>query len=214
MKKCLYIVILATIVAVSCTVTGTLNEEYIVRNEEPDSSEEVSIITFTLNKSGVVSIGIGGSGVVTINWGDGTPAAQHNLSQNIVAFERTYTNSTSRTITISGKSITFLECISNQITSVNASKITTLTHFNFSYNQLTALDLSANTALMTVNCSDNEMDAAALDAFLLSLHSNYIPSGKSVIISGNPGINAYQNKQIAINNGWSVDDFNIVFTIK
>ena len=59
--------------------------------------------------------------------------------------------------TLYAKSLTYLDCNSNQITSLDVSENTALTYLGCSYNQLTSLDVSANTALTDLNCKSNQL---------------------------------------------------------
>ena len=70
---------------------------------------------------------------------------------------RTYTL-TSQTVTIRGD-VTFLNCSSNQLTTLDVSKNTALKGLYCYNNQLTALDVSKNTALTELDCSKNQLTA-------------------------------------------------------
>ena len=59
--------------------------------------------------------------------------------------------------TLYAKSLTYLNCNSNQLTSLDVSEKTALTYLSCSYNQLTSLDVSANTALTDLNCTSNQL---------------------------------------------------------
>ena len=217
--------ILTALISASCTITGTLYEDAISPQPLDDAPPQM---TLTSNKSGDVTLLISGSGDVTVDWGAAGATVETLTVFNNTSFTRRYSSSISRTITISGKNITRLTCSNNQITSIDVSEITTLTHLLCSGNELTGLlDLSKNihlitlicsennltglnvvgcNALATLNCSFNNMNAAALDALLLSLHDNVIAVGKMVLINDNPGTEACQNKVIAVDNGWEVID--------
>jgi len=53
--------------------------------------------------------------------------------------------------------LTHLECVSNQLTSLDVSNNTNLTELSCQHNQLTSLDVSNNTALTYLNCSANQL---------------------------------------------------------
>lgn len=53
--------------------------------------------------------------------------------------------------------LTDLNCVDNQLTSLDVSKNTALTGLACSYNQLTSLDVSKNTALTDLNCNNNQL---------------------------------------------------------
>jgi hypothetical protein len=78
------------------------------------------------------------------------------------------------------KSLTYLSCSSNQLTSLDVSANTALTLLSCSSNQLTSLDVSANTALTFLNCSSNQLtslDVSANTALTnLDCYSNQLTS--------------------------------------
>ena len=63
---------------------------------------------------------------------------------------------TSQTVTIRGD-VTYLECSSNQLTSLDVSDCTALTYLDCDYNQLTSLDVSGCTALTRLDCDYNQL---------------------------------------------------------
>ena len=94
---------------------------------------------------------LGGSGVATVDWGDGTEKVSLTLHEansygNGVAFSHTYPDKSIRTITINGDNITSLVDFDNYITGLDVSCCTELTNLSF-FGKLTKLNLSKNTAL-------------------------------------------------------------------
>ena len=149
--KSIIISCITVITAASCTLTGTL---YETLPEIPEGAK----ITLTTNKMGEVTLGIAGSGAVTINWDDGSPAEQLMLSGENVNFRRSYSHTIPRTITITGKDVTRLNCSGNQVQNLDISENTKLTHLLCSANQLEGvLDLSANTLLASLICDNNQL---------------------------------------------------------
>ena len=59
--------------------------------------------------------------------------------------------------TLYAKSLTYLNCSGNGLTSLDVSENTALAHLNCSNNELTSLDVSENTALTYLNCNNNEL---------------------------------------------------------
>ena len=101
---------------------------------------------------------LAGSGVVTIDWGDGSEKITLTLTEGVNnTFRRVYLNASIRTITVSGDSITKLNCEFRHLTSLDVSKNTALTKLYCSDNQLTSLDVSKNTALTDLGCSRNQL---------------------------------------------------------
>ena len=60
--------------------------------------------------------------------------------------------------------LTYLNCGSNQLTSLDVSANTALTTLWCYYNQLESLDVSANTALMVLECDDNQLTSLDVSA--------------------------------------------------
>lgn len=57
----------------------------------------------------------------------------------------------------SNTALTYLMCVGNPLTSLDVSNNTALTYLNCHVNQLTSLDLSKNTALTYLSCSGNQL---------------------------------------------------------
>ncbi|PTT04385.1 hypothetical protein DBR27_09505 [Flavobacterium sp. HMWF030] len=78
------------------------------------------------------------------------------------------------------KALQILSCLYNQLTSVDISNNTNLTHLNIDGNKLTKLDIAKNTKLTELTCDDNQI--ASLDLSFtpllteLSLNSNPVTS--------------------------------------
>ena len=162
-------------------------------------------ITMTLNKPGEVSFLIAGSGTMIINWGNGKDCETYTLSEydddfllnHRYSHTYAYYDTIRRTIAIQGNNITHLNCIENQISSLDVSnnsalkglwcfenQITNLDlHHNtalqilwFVGSQLTNLDLSANIALTSLTCNNNQ---------LRSLNVNHNPALTDLCCYGN-----------------------------
>ena len=126
-----------------------LTSTYTVAANEPKQ------MTMTTSKLGEVWIGLEGSGTATIDWGDGTPTETITLSDSLAAYGHNYSNTIARTISITGKNITRLECSFNQLTSLDVSRNTTLKQLGCSFNQLTSLNINRNTELAFLSCLHN-----------------------------------------------------------
>ena len=104
-----------------------------------------------------VSLGIGGSGTATVQWGDGNTQTLE-LIEIPKTIKHTYAAATSeRKITVTGNRITLLGCSDNQLTSLDLSKNPKLVSLECSTNKLTVLDLSKNTGLAALECSGNSL---------------------------------------------------------
>ena len=112
---------------------------------------------------------ITGSGMATIDWGDGTEVETFTLScdgtKHYAGKHRhSYSDNNSfRSIIITGN-ITKFTCSDNdpndsyfKLTRLDVSNNTALTYLNCSNNQLTNLDVSKNTALTYLDCSENQL---------------------------------------------------------
>jgi len=169
---------------------ATLLNTYIYpRNEYPDqdiSVDATSIMTMTTAKEGEVTLQIGGTGKMVIDWGDGTPFEVYSAFGSDWSDSHIYTHSystvISRTITIYGENITLFNCgfiyagyRNNQITSLDVSKNTALTELYCENNQLEILYVSKNTALTTLYCSNNQLEILDLskNIALTFLYCNY-----------------------------------------
>ena len=156
MKKMIFIII---IVVVGLTTAC---------DKENATDENVAKMTMTTAKEGLVRFSLDGKGTAVINWGDGTNETITFMG-SMTDHSHTYINSTIRTITIIGDSITYLCCghnpgntgdmYNNQLKSLDVSDNTTLIYLECSNNQLTALDVSKNNALKSLGCHNNQLTA-------------------------------------------------------
>jgi len=94
-----------------------------------------------------------GEGDISIDWGDGKKETK-DIDDWI---DHNYDENSEHTITITGKNITYLGCLEQQITSLDVSKHTKLIALNCYKNELTSLDVSKNTALESLSCNENEL---------------------------------------------------------
>lgn len=96
---------------------------------------------------GTTDIVIAGSTVIDP---DGPTSGEHDIEHN-------YDDDNSHTITVTASNITYIKCGSNDLTSLDISKIITLTNLKVSSNySLTSLDLSNNKELEILHCNYNK----------------------------------------------------------
>ena len=158
-------------------------------------------IKMTTEESGV-GFYLAGSGVATVDWGDGSEKVSLTLNEEGVLFRHDYPSATIRTITINGDNITVLRCTSSQVTSLDVRGATALTQL-FAIGNFTSLDVSKNTALTKLEVG-HQLTAAALNALFGTLHSNTISGEtKTINIYGNPGA-ADCDRGIAESKGWTI----------
>jgi len=111
---------------------------------------------------GKVCISVDGTGTATINWGDGSENETYKFIESDIEggnirLSHQYIEEIEYTITITGDNITGLFVNQNNLTSLDVSKCTTLTHLDCDYNQLIKLDMSQNTALTQLECACNSL---------------------------------------------------------
>ena len=129
--------------------------EYKVANNEADTMQ----ITMTTTRQNVW-VTLAGSGLVTIDWGDGNIHRMERIDNSWGRREYNYNSSASRTITIIGKNITGLRVENdNGLTDIDVSKCISLEVLWCHGNNLTTLDVSKNTMLISLNCSQNKLTA-------------------------------------------------------
>lgn len=123
---------------------------------------------------------LGGKSTFTIDWNDGSAIETHSFTyqpDNLSGYFHTYSDRSSRTITLTGGNIsqlavegniisldmrdnialTSLNCNLNALKELDVSKNTILNSLSCNYNPLKSLDLSKNTSLMWLDCSINRL---------------------------------------------------------
>ena len=108
------------------------------------------VITMTTTKAigEEICLGIEANGNVTIEGAQEAGQAG--------AYGSKYYTIKSQVVVIRGD-VTELNCLWNQLTSLDVSKNTALTELDCTYNQLTGLDVSKNTALTDLGCGWNQL---------------------------------------------------------
>ena len=108
-------------------------------------------IKMTTEQGGDFGFSLKGSGVATVDWGDGSEKVTLTLNEDReVEFKHTYPSATIRTININGDNITGLFC--KDITSLDVSRCTELTVLRCNSYYLKSLDVSKNIKLTTLSC--------------------------------------------------------------
>jgi hypothetical protein len=127
----------------------------------------------TTEKDGGVYFYLSGSGVATVDWGDGSEKVTLTLNENDIKnwansvrsssdgdgvwFSHTYSTASIRTVTVNGDNITEFRCTDADIwTSLDLSKNTELQSLLCARTLLTSLDLSKNTVLTHLCVNENE----------------------------------------------------------
>jgi len=181
-----------------------------------------SVMTMTTSSDNV-KIRLAGSGTVTIDWGDGSEIITSTLKEyksrwwHKREFSFKYANASSRTITITGESIThlgcngnknsgldvssldvtnnpaltFLECLSCQFTSLDVSNNPALRYLEIRFcNQLTSLDVSKNTKLSRLICQGTGLTSLDVsnNKALTGLDCSMNHNLKNLDVSNNPAL--------------------------
>jgi hypothetical protein len=178
---------------------------------------------------------------ISINWGDGT-VEKFTPNGEDLTFSHSYAGAGIRTVTINEEGISYflignyhceeltascpaleaLNCLDNQLISLNVSGCPALKSLQCSDNQLTALNVRGYTALERLYCSDNRLTALdvsgcaalkelrcegnQLSAGALNTLFDTLPvrsSRANIFIESNPGTSAC-NLSIATSKGWWV----------
>ena len=220
--------------------SGHINEVYIMKNKFRFLfSFFVSLVFLSIGCSGVVSssdsaeiimttkansvkISMTGTGWYTIYWGDGDHDTgsldDFGYEEEFHTFIYTVTNS--YTIKIVGGAITGLDCIDNQLTSLNVSGCTSLEWLDCFNNQLTLLNVSGCTSLEWLDCSYNILpsldvrDCMALTYLdcsnnkitrqaLENLFEMLIADNGEIYIGNNTGTTSC-DKTTVVGKGWTV----------
>lgn len=128
----------------------------------PDSftekEEKPGKINMTTRNGKTIAFRLSGSGMATIDWGDGSEKEVVMLrSKECVMITHTYPDASTRTIAVNGEKITTLDCKGSDLSNLDISKTTELNWLDCSDNQLMHLDVSNNTALKVLWCNNNQL---------------------------------------------------------
>ena len=142
--------------------TPTNNTERMFFVTYPDSFDEQKLssgkINMTTTAVGEFSISMCGTGIATIDWGDGSPKEQLTLSEdNDVAILHTYKKAPLHHIAINGDNVTALDCKRCSLTRLDVSRNTELKVLWCNGNHLTGLDVSENPKLTELYCYNNRL---------------------------------------------------------
>ena len=184
------------------------------------------VMTFTTQSAGRIIIGFGGTGKMTIDWGNGNPVETHTLSPGYKYYFSDQLTASSHTITVTGGNITAVGCSNNRFTGLDVSKNTALELLVCSNNLLTSLDISKNTELQylkgqdnllanfhlgknlklaEIYLSNNKLTESALNSIFTALPTVFDYHELSAfVICDNPGTDTCDTS-IAINKGWRVN---------
>ena len=167
-----------------------LNYQYPLLNEKVSPKQMI------MTTSGFgASFELKGIGSAVIDWGDGTPNDTITLSDCLggTYHSRTYADTTSRSITIVGDSITYLSSVVNKLTALDVSKNSSLKTLICYMNDLTVLDVGENMALENLWCSANR---------LISLNVNNCKALKHLSCENNQLIVLDISHSVALLNLW------------
>jgi len=132
---------------------STISADVIFTNNNQVNTRQM---TMTSSNTEIVFM-LQGDGTAIIDWGDEMPSDTVMLSYRYEYYRRLYPISISRTITITGDSITYLDCAKNRLTALDVSRNTILITLFCNDNLLVSLDVNKNTALRNLSCFNNEL---------------------------------------------------------
>ena len=104
----------------------------------------------TVEGSGEISFSLSGSGMATVDWGDGSDRTTLELNERGTRFSKVYASSGRHTITITGNDMIGLGMHSERLISLDVRRNPKLKWLNVSGKQLTSLDLRNNAALTSL----------------------------------------------------------------
>jgi hypothetical protein len=136
--------------------------------DENDLDNAMRNITMTTEAMSV-TLRIGGSGFVVIDWGDGREVIKM-MDFDFIDFGHTYENSGAYKIVIHGD-VTYLDGSRNRLIGFDAENNSLLSTLNLKNNKLTNLYLTENTALYEVDVSANRFTTDGLNNLFHTLHS-------------------------------------------
>ena len=150
-----------------------------------------------------------GSGVATVDWGDGSEKVSLTLNEeDVVEFEHTYPYASIRTITVNGENITILDCRDILLTTLDVSKNTALTHLDCSDNKLTNLDVSKNTVLTYLDCDFNQLTTLDVSKNIAMI---YLSCGYNSLTSLDVSKNNVLSLLMCPNNKFTTEGLNALF---
>lgn len=164
--------------------------------EKKANSNKIAMIT---EADGRVSIGLSGSGVATIDWGDGSRKQTLSLAKDTIArIDHTYSGPSTHTISINGDKITSLDCKGIKLSHLDVGKNAELASLNCSENRLKHVDLSNNTALKVLWCNGNQLNHldVSKNGMLAELYCyhNLLANLDVTKNTGLTWLNCYQNR--------------------
>ena len=141
MKKVVLSVLLVAVMATFSPVYGSVGNEMIS----------------TFNGGEKATIVLVGEGTATIDWGDGSKEETYNLEGEEDSCSWEYSQTSPRTIKITGENITELYCSEIELANLDVSHCPALRILKCNDNQLTSLDITKNTMLIELNCTNNQL---------------------------------------------------------
>lgn len=130
----------------------TFPNSFVEKRENPGK------INMTTQTGRHIAFRLSGSGMATIDWGDGAEREVVTLNEDDgVKIDHMYPGASTHAIAVYGENITALDCKGNTLTYLDVSKNTELTCLDCSDNQQSHLDVSKNGALQVLWCNGNQL---------------------------------------------------------
>ena len=141
-------------------------------NRDEDTIEpNPGTIEMTTEVTGDVTFSMYGTGLATVDWGDGSTKETGTFTVDVpIEFSHTYSTSKIRTIRIYGNDIWGLNCSNIPLISLDVSKNANLWSLFCFDNQLTSLDVSKNPKLRNLGCGKNQLTTLDLSNNIILGH--------------------------------------------
>jgi len=127
--------------------------------EEEPAGKDTMQMTLTVKNVESVRMSLSGIGLMTVDFGDGTPTVTYLDGADIV---HVYSDTDLHVVTITGDYMTSLSCNYNGLVSLDVSRNPMLTSLSCRNCELTNLDVSKNTMLTSLDCTSNQLSALDL----------------------------------------------------
>ena len=135
--------------------------------------------TFTTTHVGALSLYLAGTGIVTIDWGDGSATEQHSLGSRAL-YPHTFAAGTHEVTIYGAAAVTRFECQFGDITDVDFEQLINIEFIELSVNQLTALQTySTWTKLRFIELQLNPI--TSLDTFATWVNLYYFDISSTLI---------------------------------
>lgn len=163
---------------------------------------DTQAIRLAAPKGSNLSLTFGGTGQVTVDWGNGAQTYRVGTVTGTTSSDTIVVTFPARVTTFdcSGQGVTWIDgskapellvlnCSCNKLKALSVGRMKALEELNCSDNELTELSLTSNTALRYLDCSDNQLESLSLsrntELQVLGCSRNKLPS---LTLNGNKNL--------------------------